>query len=641
MANYTGASTATEYNTSYLPRQLDKREPFKPRSELQQRDGRVDDRTTHRDDYVPHPLGQHYVHEYDVYKRPEGEVEKATSYRTEYTEKPIDRTKAIKRDFGPRETGRFEGEPSYKSDYRPYDITPREKLNHGGVYEPPTVPFQGSSNYSTEFIPRDGKPRSSKKPKETPRDSDQPLQSNTDYRDSYRQHDLPKKYVRERPQWEGNKAPLSDSTNYHSDYAPKDLQKTESYKPNAKPLQSTDPMGRDTTNRLDYKQWPLGERFVHEYPTYEKPAGSMENNTTSHSDYTEKPIRREAAIKPVSDTRVSGKFEDATSYRDEYKPHEGGHRAMPSKKSEYVPNDQRFQGIPTYTTDYIQHGYAQREPFKPVETSRKSNDPFETRTEYKDDYVRHSMPERYRREQPKWTGSTAPLDASSTYTKAYTAKESGRQESFKPNVAPLHSEVPFEDATTFRNDYKTWPVKPIQKHEQPAYVKVDGVMESETTHHSDYTPKPLNKVAAIRPPQGDRELGKFDDHTNYREEYRNWETKGRQKPVPKGEYAPPEARFEGRSNYTDDFVPRPLELTRSMKKNDGGYASNAPFEDATEYKNEFTQKATPRCPAKDVTANSGNYVFHAEDDAGHRYYTSSVPKLPQINGNQHLVAATS
>jgi hypothetical protein len=48
MANYTGASTATEYNTSYLPRALDRREPFKPRSELQQREGRVDDRTTHR-----------------------------------------------------------------------------------------------------------------------------------------------------------------------------------------------------------------------------------------------------------------------------------------------------------------------------------------------------------------------------------------------------------------------------------------------------------------------------------------------------------------------------------------------------------------------------------------------------------------
>lgn len=633
----------SEYNTEYVSRFAGKREPIKPKSDMQLNEGRVSDVTTHRTDYIPLPLDKHYVHTQEPYRQPEGEVEKLTSYRTEYTEKPLEPSKAVKREYGPRSNGKFEGEPSYKSDYKQWEVLPREKLSYGGIYEPPSAPFEGTSNYTTEYLPHQGKPRSSKKPKETPRSTDQPIQDMTDYRESYTQHPMPKKFVRERAMWEGSKVPLSTISNYQQDYTAKSQQKTESCRPLVKPISSTEPLGNDTTFKRDYKQWPLGDRFVHEYPAYEKPAGVMESNTTSHTDYTKKPIEKMAAIKPVSEQKALGKFDGATSYREEYKPHDASNRTQPMRKSEYMPNEARFEGIPTYTTDYVQHGAASRTPFKPIENTQRSEQPFETRTEYRDDYVRHSLPERFQRERPKWNGATAPLDAQSTYTKDYPAKDSGRQESFKPNLAPLHTDVPFEDGTTNRHDYKSWPVNRIHKHEQPAYNKPDGAMESQTTNQVDYTAKPIDKVAAIRPQQSQKELGKFDDHTNYREEYRNWDNKGRQKPIVKGEYSPPEAPFEGRSNYTDDFVRRPIELTRSMKKNDTGYASNARFEDDTEYRNEYTKKAMPACPAVEAERNSTNYVFHEEDPSGHRYYASSIPKLPQINNTpgQQTVLVTA
>lgn len=374
----------------------------------------------------------------------------------------------------------------------------------------------------------------------------------------------------------------------------------------------------------------MERRFEHQYPIYQRPSEAMSSSTTSHTDYVQKPIKREALIKPSSEgeTWVSGQFEGSTSYRDEFKPYDKEQHTKNTYNPEYFASDVPFQGTPTYTTDYIQHGHARRSPIKPTETALKSEEPIETQTEYRTDFVKHALPEKIHYKKPEWNGPPATrLDGVSTYSTTYTAKDSARQESYKPKLVPLRTEAQFEDETTFRHDYKAYPTKPLQRHVYPAHIQREVIMESQTTHNTDFTPKPIEKVAAIRPPQGTREEGNFDGHTSYREEYRNWGTKDRHVPGTLNEYNPPDVPFAGRSSYKDEFITRPLEMTLSTKKNEGGYASNAPFEDATEYRNEYSKRT-----AAARTTAQGN-------ETGQKIYESSVPKLPQINNQQPVLTA--
>jgi hypothetical protein len=148
-------------------------------------------------------------------------------------------------------------------------------------------------------------------------------------------------------------------------------------------------------------------------------------------------------------------------------------------------------------------------------------------------------------------------------------------------------------------------------------------MEKSTTHNTDYTRKPIEKVSPRRPPSGRRQSGKFDDHTNYREDYRQWAMGDRAKVTMRAEYVPSGAPFEGRTNYQDEYVPRHGEPVRSMKPGDGGYASNAPFEDGTEYRNEYTKKEHPPCPVILLETARTDYKFQEQDDVGHKWYERS------------------
>ena len=507
-------------------------------------------------------------------------------------------------------------------DYRKWDSLPREKIHTDAGYRPPTVPFEGASNYQTEYIPHQALPRTSMKPAETARGSDQPFQDQTDYRDSYIKHAMPEKHIREKVTWEGNKAPLDGLSNYQKDYTPKDLLKTESCKPNAQAFQSGAPLDSDTTHRIDYKEWPMGRPFVREQLPYIRPEGNFEGTSTTHNDFTKKPIDRPEMRKPPSARKAPGKFDGATNYREDYRKWPGGDRPRPNMKADYIPNEAPFEGMPTYQRDYIPHDAFPRTSCKPLETARQTNAPFDGSTEYRDDYIKHQLPEREKREKPKWAANTAPLDGMTNYMKDFVPKDPTKPNSFKPNAAPVHSDAPFDDGTIHKQDYKQWPMERPYQREQQVYMPPQGEMEKNTTHNTDYTRKPMEKVTMKRPPSSRKAPGKFDDHTNYREDYRKWAMGDRPKQTMKGEYVPNGAPFEGRTNYQDEYIPRRGQPMRSMKPGDTGYSSNAPFEDYTEYRNEYTKKENPPCPAAILETNQSRFMYQEQDDVGHKWYES-------------------
>ncbi len=183
----------------------------------------------------------------------------------------------------------------------------------------------------------------------------------------------------------------------------------------------------------------------------------------------------------------------------------------------------------------------------------------------------------------------------------------------KPDQLGYRSNARFDDATTNKTDYKRWEVQPLQTHRPDPYRANTAEMDLNTMYNSEYTPKPLSKVAAIKPIERPGNYGKFDGSTTYLGDYRQWP--GGRPPAIRsdGGYQPPSMPFEGLSTYKGKnkmfsirfpieiclghYIPHEGGPSRSFKPDGVAYRSTIPFDDSTMYKTEYTRKEIEPCPA--------------------------------------------
>merc|ERR1719210_1337515 len=102
------------------------------------------------------------------------------------------------------------------------------------------------------------------------------------------------------------------------DYTEKAAEKMPSCAPNTGAFKSDAPFKDETTQRVDYKQWPTDRPYVHEPEQYRRPDGDFDFNTTHKKAYTKKPIAARVAVRPPSRKREAGKFNGATTTKEDY-----------------------------------------------------------------------------------------------------------------------------------------------------------------------------------------------------------------------------------------------------------------------------------------------------------------------------------
>lgn len=230
-----------------------------------------------------------------------------------------------------------------------------------------------------------------------------------------------------------------------------------------------------------------------------------------------------------------------------------------------------FKGESTYTTDFMKHQSAMRQPIRPDQAVLKSQEPFDDRTGYRTDYVSHPQQERFQRNKEEYTPNKAALDSLTTHKKDFTAKAGlssflnlfldsmtfenvtfvpgDRTRSMKPDNQGYRSDARFEDSTTNKSDYKRWEVQPIQTHKPDEYRAKTGDMDLHTMYNSEFTPKPMAKVTAVRPVERPSINAKFEGNTTYGGDYRKWQG-ARTAPIrAQSGYEPPHQPFEGLSTY--------------------------------------------------------------------------------------------
>ncbi len=289
----------------------------------------------------------------------------------------------------------------------------------------------------------------------------------------------------------------------------------------------------------------------------------------------------------------------------------------------YVPSSDPFGGDSTYVNDFKRHNQAPRSAIKPDNRALHSDQPFDDRTGYRDDYIKHNLPSKYNRPKDEYQPNKVPLDSLTTNRRDYTGKEGEKMRSFKPDGTGYRSDAPFNDDTTHKVDFKKWDVQHNLFKKDNEWRPPMGEMDLSTNYNTEFTPKPTQRVQAVRPASRKKIDAKFEGDTTYHQDFRKWPGDKRN-PIRSGnEYQAPNAPFEGLSTYKGHYMPHQANPAQSFKPDGNAYRSDAPFDGNTLYRTEYTQKELEPCPAALLDTPRANFVFQTDDEKGHKYYVPS------------------
>ncbi|KAG5450147.1 hypothetical protein CSKR_113246 [Clonorchis sinensis] len=379
-----GPCVMSEYTAQYHPQCVEPNKVIVPPSNIFASGDPMSGKTTHRNDYVPHPYERPYVQKPIPYKAPCGKMEDSTLYRNEYTAKNCAPSLPVKPLERRMCSAKFDGQPTYRSDYRSWDLPPIRPQKPKD--ERPNLPkFEAEPIYRREFVPKCIEKPKSYKPEDRPR-PDEPFRSDTMYRTEYvpRQVEPP---VPVKPAlYAKSQMPFETLTTNRKDFTPKEMCPNPPFKPQNLLFASTDPMSKATTNRTDYKDWGPSYPERGAKPEYKPLEGDQSFDSTYRNDFNEKPICPVVGIKPFEPKRCDAKFDGLTNYRHEYKPWEVP-PPKPAKKEEWAPPDAPFDDSTTNRVSYVPHPcVVAPQPITPRPQCWYSG-PFDDRTNYRTEYV--------------------------------------------------------------------------------------------------------------------------------------------------------------------------------------------------------------------------------------------------------------
>lgn len=295
-------------------------------------------------------------------------------------------------------------------------------------------------------------------------------------------------------------------------------------------------------------------------------------------------------------------------------------RTQPIKHdASYVPSTGDFGGESTYVYDYKKHNQAPPKPFKPEHAAMQSGN-FDDRTGYRDDYIRHNLPTKYNRPKEEYLPNKIPLDSMTTNRRDFTAKDAEKMRSYKPEGTGYRSDAPFDDDTTHKTDFKKWDVQPQQAKRDNDWRPPLGEMDLTTNYNNEFTPKPVSRPQAIKPLDRQRTDAKFEGNTTYDQDFRSWPNGKRDAIRADNQYQPSNVPFDGMSTYKGHYIPLAGAPAQSFKPEGAAFNSNAPFDGNTLYRSEYTHKELEPCAAALLETHRSKFVFHSEDDKGHKFY---------------------
>ncbi|XP_077865250.1 stabilizer of axonemal microtubules 2-like [Saccoglossus kowalevskii] len=382
--------------------------------------------------------------------------------------------------------------------------------------------------------------------------------------------------------------------------------------------------------RKDFIPYPFEKPFVHQGEEYNPVPGNMDLLTSYTKDYPEKRGDRAKSLKHFQTRKVPlDPFEADPTYKTDYRKWDLPARDLAKGSHVYRPPTAPFEGQSTFQRDFQPKQIPMTQSMKPHELAQQSDTPFDDRTSHRLAYIPHPQQARYVRTPDRYKLNPNRFDGLTTHKRDFTEKQAPKPDSFKPSQNPMHSDQPFDDATTFKRDYKPHEVSAPYVHVPDEWSRPKGEIDTLTTFRRDYPAHQVHPARAAKPPaRGKVDAGPFDDRTNYKTDFRPWDARPEMRGDPsRRPYEHPSVPFEGMSNYQAHYIPKATRPMRSFAPDRGAQISNTPFDDRTMYNSEYVPRESEPCPAGNLSQSG--FKFKEYDARGHQLYDK--------NGNSNYV----
>ncbi|KAL7866839.1 hypothetical protein AOLI_G00146530 [Acnodon oligacanthus] len=402
---------------------------------------------------------------------------------------------------------------------------------------------------------------------------------------------------------------------YESCQPPKSLKPKYEYKSERSRMEGT------TTFKSDFIPYEVSRRPGRQQADYQPNPGEIDLGTTYKQDFNSFQLQPVAPLRPKERVRVtSGKLNTVPTYKEDFRPWEISKRELAKPDVAYHPPSGKFGNTTTFQDDFVPRGMLPRETFKPPNIAKVSGAPFEGLTSNQLSYVPHPVEPRFVKAPEEYKPSDQPFLDLTTHRRDFQGLPGQMPKSCKPERVKMSSEAPFQSSTEFRESFQQWPVSLPQLHKSVEYVSPTADMDLSTTTRSTYVKHEVQPFISSKPfSRPTRSSAPFQANTTMKEDFKPWVSARRLDIIRMPEeIRRASGKMEDLTTFKAHFIQHPLQPNVSYKPLAAPMRADAPLEESTMYRTEFTPKKISVCPAS--FESPPGFLFEDIDERGHKVF---------------------
>ncbi|KAJ8398302.1 hypothetical protein AAFF_G00428720 [Aldrovandia affinis] len=419
----------------------------------------------------------------------------------------------------------------------------------------------------------------------------------------------------------------------HGGYnAPASMKPKEEYQKDRGRMEGT------TTFQSDYVPHEVSSRPARQQAEYKPNTGEIDMETTYKLDFNPYEVQPFAPARPKERFHsTGGKLDTVPTYKEDYRAWELSKREPAKPEFTYQPPSGKFGNATTFQDDFTARGPVARESFKPPNVATVSDAPFDDETSHRVSFPHHPLEARFVKAREEYRPSSQPFQDHTTHRSDYLGLPGQLPKSFKPDATKVASDVPFEGSTESHDRFQKWPLATPQVRQSTEYAAPSVPMDLSTTSQGDFVRHAVRPFVSVRPPpRAARSSAPFQGLSTMRDDFRAWEGRRRQEAVRRPEET---RRLSGKidhlTTFKEHYTHHHVQPPPSFKPANVPLRSEAPFDDGTMYRSEFTPKKISVCPAS--FDSPPGYVFDNSDERGHKFFR----KLSSQDRDRSKIAVAS
>ncbi|KAI1889708.1 hypothetical protein AGOR_G00165730 [Albula goreensis] len=375
-----------------------------------------------------------------------------------------------------------------------------------------------------------------------------------------------------------------------------------------------------TTFKSDYVPYEVSRRPARQQAEYKPNSGEIDLDTTYKLDFNPYEVQPFVPARPKEKLHSKGgKLETLPTYKEDFRPWEISKRELTKPEFTYQPPSAKFGNPTTFQDDFVPRGLVPRESCKPPSVAKLSSTPFDGLTSNRISFIPHALEARFVKPKEEYKPSSQPFQDHTTHKTDFQGLPGQLPKSCKPDYAKVASDAPFDGSTEFRDRFQQWPVSLPQVRQSAEYVGPTVPMDLSTTSQDDFIKHPIQPFVSVKPlPRPTKSSAPFQGNTTMRDDFKAWELRRQEVIKRPEEMRKASGKIDHLTTFKAHYTQHDVQPPISFKPANAPMRSEAPLDDETMYRNEFTPKKISVCPAS--FDSPPGYVFDTSDERGHRFF---------------------